>query len=336
MSNRHDNVAVAGYRVYRGGTLIGTSSTNSYSDNTVSGSTSYSYRVSAYDAAGNHSAQSSAYTITTPDTIAPSVPTGLSGSAPNSTTVNLTWNASTDTGGSGLAGYRVYRGSTLIATRTVTNYSDTSVSPSTTYSYRVAAFDNAGNVSSQSSAINVTTPAPPDTTAPSVPTGVATQVLSDTQVKITWSASTDTGGSGLAGYRIYRGGTQIGTSTTTSFTDANVSPFNSYSYTVRAYDGAGNISAHSSSATAVTSRQITDSSGNVLSSASSLYVRVNTCPYQNTCVWYVRKNYGDNSSVVSVQGTTSPACTSGSTTSISSGYQRSGCILRAAPSKYGN
>ncbi len=338
-----DNVAVTGYRVYRNGTQVGTltvsaphSGTVNYTDtNSLQGSTTYTYTVRAYDAASNLSGQSNQATVTTPDTIAPSVPTGLSGTASSGTQVNLTWNASTDSGGSGMADYLVYRNGNQVATRTVTNYSDTSLSPATQYTYTVRARDHAGNRSAHSSTLSVTTL---DTIAPSVPTNVATTVLSDTQVKITWTKSTDTG-TGVDKYRVYRGGTQIGEVTATnspSFTDSNVSPFNTYSYTVRAYDGAGNSSALSSAATAVTSKQITDSSGNVLSAASSLYVRTNTCPYQNTCVWYVRKNYGDNSSVVSVQGTTSPACTSGSTTSISAGYQRSGCILRAAPSKYGN
>src|SRR5690606_21563502 len=102
-------------------------------------------------------------------------------------------------------------GGVHIANRSVTNYSDTSLAASTAYSYRVAAYDNAGNTSTQSSAVSVTTPAPPDTTAPSVPTGVTTTVVGDNQVNVSWSASSDTGGSGMAGYRIYRGGTQIGT-----------------------------------------------------------------------------------------------------------------------------
>ena len=86
----------------------------------------------------------------TPDTIAPSVPTGLSGTAVSSTQIGLTWNASTDTGGSGLAGYKVYRNGTQVGTTTVESYSDTGLTPSTTYAYTVSAYDNAGNESSQS------------------------------------------------------------------------------------------------------------------------------------------------------------------------------------------
>ncbi len=329
-----DNVAVTGYKVYRGGTQIGTAGATNYTDNTVVGSTAYTYTVSAYDSAGNNSASSNTAPVTTPDTIAPGVPTGLSASAPSSTQVNLSWNAVSDTGGSGLAGYRIYRGGVHIANSSATNYSDTSVSGSTGYSYRVAGYDNAGNTSAQSSAASVTTP---DTTAPSVPTGVATAVPGDNQVNVSWNASTDTGGSGLSGYRIYRGGVQIGTSSTTSYADTTTSPFNSYSYTVASYDVAGNVSAQSSAANAVTSIQITNSSGSVLVGASSLYQVEQACPNQTFCYWFVRKKYGDQQPVVSTMNhNSSPACNGSTGGTPVTGYQRAGCVLRAAPSKYGN
>ncbi|HEU5179229.1 MAG TPA: PKD domain-containing protein, partial [Candidatus Polarisedimenticolia bacterium] len=66
---------------------------------------------------------------------------------------------SSDTGGSGLAGYRVYRGGVQIATTTVASYSSTSLSASTGYSFTVAAYDNAGNISAPSTAASATTPA---------------------------------------------------------------------------------------------------------------------------------------------------------------------------------
>jgi hypothetical protein len=81
----------------------------------------------------------------TPDTIPPSLPTGLTTTPSSSSQINLAWNASTDN--VGVAGYRIYRGGSQIATSTTTSYADTGLSPSTTYSYAVAAYDAAGNVS---------------------------------------------------------------------------------------------------------------------------------------------------------------------------------------------
>jgi len=77
------------------------------------------------------------------------------------TQVDLTWLASTDSGGSGLAGYRIFRGGTQIATTTATSYSNTGLTANTTYAYTVRAFDNAtpANVSADSTVANVTTPA---------------------------------------------------------------------------------------------------------------------------------------------------------------------------------
>jgi YD repeat-containing protein len=154
-----DNVAVTGYKVFRGGSQIGTSPTNSYADNTTVGTTAYSYKVSAYDAVPNNSAQSSAANVTTPDTIAPSVPSGLAATAVSSTRINLAWTASTDTGGSGLAGYRIYRNGSQINTSATNSYADTTLSPSTLYTYKVAAYDNAApaNVSAQSAQAQATT-----------------------------------------------------------------------------------------------------------------------------------------------------------------------------------
>lgn len=178
-----DNVAVAGYTIFRSGAQIGTSATASYSDNTVSGTTTYSYRVSAYDAAGNNSAQSNAVGVTTPDTIAPAAPSGLIASAVSATQVNLSWNAVTDAGGSGVDGYRVYRNGVHIVTVGSSNHSDISVSGATAYSYIVTAFDRAGNVSAQSNTASVTTPTP----IPTTPTLTAQPGSNSSMFSVHWS-----------------------------------------------------------------------------------------------------------------------------------------------------
>ena len=93
----------------------------------------------------------------TPDTTPPSVPTGLAGTATSGTSVGLTWNASTDN--VGVASYTVFRNGSSIGTPTATSFTDTGVSPSTTYTYTVNAKDSAGNTSAQSAPVSVTTPA---------------------------------------------------------------------------------------------------------------------------------------------------------------------------------
>jgi chitinase len=70
----------------------------------------------------------------------------------------LSWASSSDSGGSGLAGYRIYRDGTQITSVSALTYSDTAVSPSTAYSYTVRAYDNANNLSGPSNTASVTTP----------------------------------------------------------------------------------------------------------------------------------------------------------------------------------
>ena len=191
---------------------------------------------------------------TTPDTAPPTVPANVAGTAPSSTQVNLTWTASTDN--TAVAGYKVFRngGTTPIATIGGTNYSDTGLTASTTYSYSVAAFDATGNTSAQSSpAVEVTTQAA-DTASPSVPTGVAGIAVSATQINLNWSASTDN--TAVTGYRIYRdgGATPIATVSGTSYSDTGRSASTTYSYTVAAFDAAGNASAQSSPPVPITTQ----------------------------------------------------------------------------------
>src|SRR5690348_17167029 len=160
------------------------------------------------------------------------MPTGLMTTSVQSTSVALSWNAATDTGGSGLKDYRVYRDNTLLATVTGTTYSDTTVAPSTLYSYQISARDNATNESSRSTDLPVTTPA--DTLAPSVPTGLTTTSVQSTSVALAWNVATDTGGSGLKDYRVYRDNVLLATVASTSYTDTTATPSTPYSYQVSA------------------------------------------------------------------------------------------------------
>jgi cytochrome b involved in lipid metabolism len=91
---------------------------------------------------------------------------------------------------------------------------------------------------------------PNDTTAPTVPTGLTATAISESQINLSWTASTDA--NGVSGYKIYRGGTQVGTSGSTSYSDTGLSASTAYSYTVSAYDGSGNTSAQSTSKSATT------------------------------------------------------------------------------------
>ncbi len=154
-----DNVGVTGYDVYRGATLVTSVTGTTYTASGLTASTAYTFSVKAKDAAGNISASSNVVNVTTlapaADTVAPTAPTSLTASGTTQTTTNLTWTASTDN--VGVTGYDVYRGATLVTTVTGTSYTATGLTAATAYTFSVKAKDAAGNISSSSNVVNVTT-----------------------------------------------------------------------------------------------------------------------------------------------------------------------------------
>lgn len=267
-----DNVGVTAYRVERcqgsgcsNFAQIATPTGTTFSDTGLTGSTSYSYRVRAADAAGNLSAYSNTASATTqapPDTQAPTAPTSLTATPVSSTQINLAWAASTDN--VGVTGYRVERcqgagcsNFAQIATPTSTTFSNTGLSASTSYSYRVRAVDAAGNLSPYTSTVSASTQAPPDTQAPTAPTNLTATPVSSSQINLTWAASTDN--VGVTGYRVERcqgvgcsNFAQIAAPPATTFSDTGLIGSTSYSYRVRAVDAAGNLSAYSNTTSATT------------------------------------------------------------------------------------
>jgi hypothetical protein len=101
------------------------------------------------------------YGASSSDTTPPSVPGNLQVSGTTSSSASLLWTVSTDTGGSGLVGYRIYRGSTTtpLASVTGTSFTDTGLAASTSYSYRVTAYDGAANESAAAGPVTGTTQA---------------------------------------------------------------------------------------------------------------------------------------------------------------------------------
>ncbi len=92
------------------------------------------------------------------DTQAPSVPTNLIAQSQYPTEVKLYWDYSTDN--NYVAGYKVYKNSSLLATISSNNptYSDYQVTGGVTYNYSVSAYDSSGNISGSSNGVSVTTP----------------------------------------------------------------------------------------------------------------------------------------------------------------------------------
>lgn len=254
-----DNVGVTKVDISLDGSLKSpdTSSPYIYSfDSKTLTDGSHTLSAKAYDAAGNTKTVTITVMVDNPDTTAPSAPTSLTGTATSPTTVKLTWNASTDsgTGATGIARYDVLRNEAVIGHSTTTSYTDNTAVSGISYNYNLVAVDGAENASAYSNTFTVKMPTAPDKIAPSVPTGLNATAISINQINLSWKASTDTGGSGLAGYNIYRSGQKINNSpvTTTSYGDNTVSAGKSYSYKIESIDGAGNKSAQTAAVTATT------------------------------------------------------------------------------------
>lgn len=105
---------------------------------------------------------------------------------------------------------------------------------STTTAHTSKSTSNTGSGSGGST----TPPSSSDTQAPSIPNNLILTASNEYVVAATWNASTDN--VGVSGYKVYRDGSLLGTTTNTNYTDYTVVPGNTYTYAVTAYDAAGN------------------------------------------------------------------------------------------------
>jgi endoglucanase len=93
----------------------------------------------------------------------------------------------------------------------------------------------------------------PDTQPPSTPTNLRVTATTSASISLAWNASTDDV-SGVAGYQVFRGTgtTPVGTPAGLTFTDTGLAANTTYSYTVRAVDGTGKVSAASTAVNGTT------------------------------------------------------------------------------------
>ena len=174
------------------------------------------------------------------DTQAPSVPAGLTATTISASQINLTWTAATDN--IGVKGYQVFLNNAVIGTTSGTSYQLTGLAAGTTYNFRVNAFDAANNYSGWTpTAVVAKTTAVADTSPPSVPTGLTGAAVSNTQINLTWTASTDN--VGVKGYYVYLNDVALAVTTTPSYKHTGLIAGTTYNYRVSAYDAVPNHSA---------------------------------------------------------------------------------------------
>lgn len=183
----------------------------------------------------------------TGDTQAPTVPGGLTASAVSKSQVNLSWTASTDN--VGVSGYQIFRDGSPLTTvaAPTTSYSDTTVSPSTLYTYSVAAYDAAGNTSAQSGNASVTTPANAAPTWSTIPDQTLIVGNAFNLNLATYASDAD---SDTLAYSLVSGTLPSGTSLSGSIISGTpTTPGESSTITVRVTDGLANADTSFATAT---------------------------------------------------------------------------------------
>ncbi|HLY19782.1 MAG TPA: fibronectin type III domain-containing protein [Bryobacteraceae bacterium] len=253
---------IAHYLVYRGTSAsnlnnVATVTKASYTDTSVSASTTYYYSIQSADT-GTPPTQSGLSAPVSATTYGyPSVPANVAAAPSSATKVVVTWSASAS-GGLPIANYRVYKGSspssmTQLAITPNTSYTDSTDAPSTTYYYAVQAADTGlpADLSAISPAVAVTTYG-----LPGAPANLTANVVSASKIGLSWSAATS-GGLPIANYHVYEGTsptslTQVTITTNTSYTATSLHPGTTYYFAVQSTDTGKDNSALSNSVSATT------------------------------------------------------------------------------------
>jgi len=187
------------------------------------------------------------------DTEAPTTPTNVTLSNVALTSMDISWNNSTDN--KAVTGYNVYVDDVLTAqtSSTVLNTTISNLNTNTSYKFTVIAKDEINNFSSASTPVNETTLE--DNAPPSVPQDVTIGTITDSSFNVSWSVSSDN--NAVAGYDIFVNETLEASTSTTSYTVTGLTSSTTYTVAVLAKDIDDNKSAKSTTSNATTSEGTT-------------------------------------------------------------------------------
>ncbi|MBE2320240.1 hypothetical protein DVA67_030010 [Solirubrobacter sp. CPCC 204708] len=232
-----DSVGVAGYRVFRDSTLVGTTQALTFTYSLLTCGTSYSLGVEALDGAGNVSQRATIVVGTDdcPDTSPPTAPARLRALSVGETSIRLAWEPSIDD--IGVTGYYVYRGGSLVDATTGTEIEMSNLQCGAPVEVGIVARDAAENLS-QRNTVTVSTAECSDKTPPSSPAGLKLIEATPELVSIAWDPSTDD--VGVTGYRVYIDGRLTDTVDGTSAILPVPACDTAYQVAVEARDAAGN------------------------------------------------------------------------------------------------
>lgn len=170
----------------------------------------------------------------------PSTPTGFQITATTEKSVSMSWNANPPTDPYPVTTYRITRNgrTTVEVNAPALNWTDSGVTPGTTYTYSISAINSEGNISLPSLATEVTTPLQSGVEAPpGAPKSLHSMAITDNSVELMWGASTSENPVKL--YHVYRDGVEVGATSSLNWLDSGLKAETGYQYFVAAENGQG-------------------------------------------------------------------------------------------------
>jgi parallel beta-helix repeat protein len=169
----------------------------------------------------------------------PAAPTHLAATGVTRTAIVLSWKRSTGPGR--IVNYRVYRNGRKIGHTGKARFAVSGLRCGTAAVYTVRAVNAAGGASLPARrTLGTAACTARDTEPPAAPTGLAQSEPAETGLDLTWMPSTDN--VRVAGYRVSRNGASIARTAETSFSVGGLACGTTYTFTVVAFDAAGNVS----------------------------------------------------------------------------------------------
>lgn len=256
-----DSIDVIGYIIYRDNQLIqgviGAEEV-AYTDIGLMEDTMYTYQVRAVDQAGNISEMSNTVTAKTKPTeeiLPPAAPLNLRIDDVTTNSVSLSWQEAIDN--VDVASYNVYRDDQLVQTLTGTDltYIDTGLMEATTYTYKIRAVDQAGNLSEASNAVKARTKMTMEVSRPLPPTKLRSVRVTEHEVALMWDAPNES--KEIMSYQVYRNNVLVGevAGETSLYTDKDLQENTKYSYVVKSKNKEGNLSEESNKIIVQTSKK---------------------------------------------------------------------------------
>jgi chitodextrinase len=195
---------------------------------------------------------------TTADITPPIDVTNLTANNITTTSLTLSWNASTS---NDVVSYDIYNGTTLLGNTATTNFDVTGLTEKTQYTFYVKARDTSNNIASGTPLTITTT----DVTAPANATNLTTTNMTQTTLTLNWIASVS---SDVSGYDVYNGTTLLGNATANTYNVTGLTSGTSYTFNVKAKDASNNTASGATVSTITIPSDVVGLTTNSLTSTS--------------------------------------------------------------------